>query len=58
MKQYEVFGDAKWVCAGEYAGFAKIVENSAVFDKIVSTAINADGTPVSPIVMKKVYVVD
>lgn len=41
---------------GEYAGFAKIVENSAVFDKIVSTAINADGTPVSPIVMKNVYV--
>ena len=41
---------------GQYAPFAKIVENSGVFDKIVSTAINADYSPVSPIVMKNVYV--
>lgn len=41
---------------GEYAPFAKIVENSGVFDKIVATEINKDGAPVSPIVMKKVYV--
>ena len=43
---------------GKYAGFAKIVENSAIFDKIASTATNADGTPLSPIVMKNVYIKD
>ena len=41
---------------GEYAPFARIVENSGVFDEIVSTAINSDHSPVSPIVMKNVYV--
>ena len=28
MKQYEVFGDAKWVCAGEYAGFAHTADEN------------------------------
>jgi len=26
MKLYEVFGDAKWVCAGEYAGYANTTD--------------------------------
>lgn len=43
---------------GSYAGFAKVVDGTAIFDSIASKAINADNTPVSPIVMKKVYIKD
>ena len=41
---------------GKYAGFAKIVENAEVFDRIVATELNIEGEPLSPIVMKNVYV--
>ena len=41
---------------GEYAGFAKLIENSAIFDKIAAAELNAKGEPLSPIVMKNVYV--
>lgn len=41
---------------GSYAGFAKVVDGSGVFDKISKIAPNADGSPVSPIVMKKAYI--
>ncbi len=43
---------------GKYAGFAKVIENSEVFDKIASSATNENGTPLSPIVMKNVYIKD
>lgn len=54
--QFMILLDDNLGLEGEYAPFAKIVENSGVFDKIVATEINKDGAPVSPIVMKKVYV--
>ncbi|MBO5743730.1 MAG: peptidylprolyl isomerase [Clostridia bacterium] len=41
---------------GEYAPFAKLIENSAVFDKIAAAELNEEGEPLSPIVMKNVYV--
>jgi len=41
---------------GSYAGFAKVVDGAYVFEQISKLATNADGSPVSPIVMKKVYV--
>ena len=43
---------------GNYAGFAKVVDGTSVFEQISKIAPDADGSPVSPIVMKKVYVVD
>ena len=43
---------------GNYAGFAKITEDTNVFESISKSAINADGTLVSPIVMKKVYIAE
>jgi len=41
---------------GSYAGFARVVDGTAVFDAISLKPINANNTPVSPIVMKKVYI--
>ncbi len=41
---------------GEYAGFAKVIDGIPVFDKVTSARITTEGTPVSPIVMKKVYI--
>ncbi len=41
---------------GKYAGFAKVTDGIEVFDKVSSARVFADGTPVSPIVMKKVYI--
>lgn len=41
---------------GKLAGFAKVVEGTEIFDSISRAPINADYTPVSPIVMKKVYI--
>lgn len=43
---------------GTYAGFAKIVGGSSVFEQISKLAPDADGSPVSPIVMKKVYIAE
>ena len=43
---------------GAYAGFAKVVDGSSVFEQISKLAPDADGRPVSPIVMKKVYIAD
>ena len=42
MKQYEVFGDAKWVCAGEYAGFAHTADEN--------------GTPHFPVLRRQIPV--
>ena len=41
---------------GSYAGFGKITEGAEVFDKASSARINSQYVPVSPIVMKKVYI--
>lgn len=41
---------------GSYAGFAKIVEGTEVIDKIAGVEVDRNETPVSPIVMKKVYI--
>lgn len=41
---------------GLYAGFAKVVDGIGVFDKISKIATDANGSPVSPIVMKKAYI--
>lgn len=43
---------------GTYAGFARVVDGTYVFEQISKLAMNADGSPVSPIVMKKVYIAD
>lgn len=39
-----------------FAGFAKVVEGTEVIDKIVSAQVDSENVPVSPIVMKKVYI--
>lgn len=41
---------------GKYAGFAKVTDGIEVFDKMSTARVNAEGIPVSPIVMKKVYI--
>jgi len=41
---------------GKYAGFAKVVEGMEVVNKIIASDFDSDGKPVSPIVMKKVYI--
>ncbi len=41
---------------GRLAGFARVVDGTEIFDRVSHAPINADNTPVSPIVMKKVYV--
>lgn len=41
---------------GEYAGFGKVVQGTEVIDKIAGSEVDRKGTPVSPIVMKKVYI--
>ena len=41
---------------GKYAGFAKVVEGMEVVNKIVASDFDSDGKPLSPIVMKKVYI--
>ena len=41
---------------GQYAGFAKVVEGNEVIDRIAGSETDENGKPVSPIVMKKVYI--
>ena len=41
---------------GEYAGFGKVVQGTDVIDKIAGSEVDRNGAPVSPIVMKKVYI--
>lgn len=41
---------------GSYAPFARVTENLGIFDSVISGEVNPDNTPVSPIVMKKVYI--
>ncbi len=41
---------------GEYAGFGKVVQGTDVIDKIAGSEVDRTGAPVSPIVMKKVYI--
>lgn len=42
--------------SGSYAGFAKVVQGTEVIDKIAGADVDRYGVPVSPIVMKKVYI--
>jgi len=41
---------------GSYAGFAKVKDDSGVFGLISSEKVDSDNKPLSPIVMKKVYI--
>lgn len=41
---------------GEYAPFAKVIDGESVLNKIICTDTDDNGKPVSPIVMKKVYI--
>ena len=41
---------------GSYAGFARVKDDSGVFNLISSEKVDADNKPLSPIVMKKVYI--
>ncbi len=41
---------------GYLAGFAKVTDGIHIFDAVSRAAIDADNKPISPIVMKKVYI--
>ena len=56
MGQFMIFLSANHDLDGKYAGFAKVVEGTQVIDKISGVETDSSQRPVSPIVMKKVYI--
>ena len=56
MSQFMIFLSANHNMDGEYAGFAKVVEGTQIIDRIAGAETDTSGKPVSPIVMKKVYI--
>ena len=43
---------------GYFGGFAVVVEGMDVIEKIVSAETDTNNKPISPIVMKKVYITE
>lgn len=56
MSQFIIFLSSNHDMDGEYAGFAKVVEGTQIIDRIAGAETSSSDTPVSPIVMKKVYI--
>lgn len=54
--QFMIFLSSSHDMDGSYAGFAKVIQGKDVIDKISAAEVDRNGTPVSPIVMKKVYI--
>ncbi len=56
MGQFMIFLSANHDLDGKYAGFAKVVEGTQIIDKIAGAETDSSQRPVSPIVMKKVFI--
>lgn len=56
ISQFMIFLSSNHDLDGKYAGFAKVVEGTQIIDKIAGAETDSTGRPVSPIVMKKVYI--
>lgn len=56
MAQFMIFLTNDHEVNGSYAGFAKVTEGTDVIDRMAGTLVDASDAPVSPIVMKNVYI--